>query len=85
MRSFLYQSGIALSVLLLVACGGSDSVVAPSSVQLHDGSKTAAAATGQTEAAKKGTKKANMQARKAAWNALSDAEKSAKKANMQAR
>ena len=63
MKVFLYHSVIALSALLLGACGGANSVVAPSSVQMHDGSKTAAAATGQTVGAKK-----------RAWNALSDAD-----------
>ena len=91
MKTFSYHSAIALSALLLGACGGANSVVAPSSVQMHDGSTTAAAATSQTEGAKKAAwnalsdadkaaKKAAMQARKAAWNALSDDEKATKKA-----
>ena len=91
MKPFSYHSAIALSALLLGACGGANSVVAPSSVQMHDGSKTASAATGQTEGAKKAAwnalsdadkavKKAAMQVRKAAWDALSDDEKAAKKA-----
>ena len=74
MKTFSYHSAIALSALLLGACGGANSVVAPSSVQMHNGSKTASTATGQTEGVKK-----------AAWNALSDADKAAKKAAMQAR
>ena len=74
MKPFSYHSAIALSALLLGACGGANSVVAPSSVQMHNGSKTASTATGQTEGVKK-----------AAWNALSDADKAAKKAAMQAR
>ena len=91
MKNFSYYSAIALSALLLGACGGANSVVAPSSVQMHDGSTTTSSATGQTVGAKKGAwnalsdadkaaKKANMQARKAAWDALSDDEKAAKKA-----
>ena len=93
MRTLSCHCGIALTVLFLGACGGANSVVGPSSVQMHDGSKTAAAASGQTEAAKRAAwnalsddekaakraaKKATMQARKAAWNALSDDEKAAK-------
>ena len=69
MKNFSYYSAIALSALLLGACGGANSVVAPSSVQMHDGSTTTSSATGQTVGAKKG-----------AWNALSDADKAAKKA-----
>ena len=91
MKTFSYHSAIALSALLLGACGGANSVVAPSSVQMHDGSKTASAATGQIESAKKAAwyalsdadkaaKKAAMQSIKAAWNALSDADKAAKRA-----
>ena len=91
MKIFSYHSTIALSALLLGACGGANSVVAPSSVQMHDGSKTASAATGQIESAKKAAwyalsdadkaaKKAAMQARNAAWKALSDDEKATKKA-----
>ena len=90
MKNFSYYSAIALSALLLGACGGANSVVAPSSIQMHDGSKTASAATSQTAGAKKAAwnalsdadkaaKKANMQARKAAWDALSDDEKAAKR------
>ena len=91
MKIFSYHSGIALSALLLGACGGANSVVGPSSVQMHDGSTTAAAATSQTEGAKKAAwnalsdadkaaKKVAMQARKTAWDALSDADKAAKRA-----
>ena len=91
MKTFSYHSAIALSALLLGACGGANSVVAPSSVQMHNGSKAASSATGQTESAKKAAwnalsdaekaaKKTAMQARKAAWNALSDTDKAAKKA-----
>ena len=91
MKIFTFNSVVAISALLLGACGGASSVVAPSSVQMHDGSKTASAATGQTEGAKKvawnalsdsdkAAKKAAMQARKAAWDALSDDEKAAKRA-----
>ena len=53
MKTFSYHSAIALSALLLGACGGANSVVAPSSVQMHNGSKTASTATGQTEGVKK--------------------------------
>ena len=91
MKTVSNYSAIALSALLLGACGGANSVVGPSSVQMHDGSKTASVATGQTGSAKKAAwnalsdadkaaKKAAMQARKAAWNALSDDEKAAKRA-----
>jgi leucyl aminopeptidase (aminopeptidase T) len=91
MKPLSCHSAIALSALLLGACGGANSVVGPSSVQMHDGSTTAAAATSQTEGAKKAAwnalsdadkaaKKAAMQARRAAWDALSDGEKAAKRA-----
>ena len=91
MKPLSCHSAIALSALLLGACGGANSVVAPSSVQMHDGSTAAATASGQTEGAKKAAwnalsdadkaaKKVAMQARKTAWDALSDADKAAKRA-----